>query len=219
MGSCRDYSCSEVTNNKIKFLVQAGLDAQKTYTLKIGGITNPRSFKETGKFMMTTMDIDGISHINEGYEKTIRMSVAGDMGGFKVKQTSNTNGVVNQFEISFQATIPVLDTDKFSLTLPSEMKAPADDTTLDCKPVKNVKKIKCTVQGNKLEVYFLEFTDKDSAFIWTFEAITNAPSTRPSVLIDVYVKDQYDEVVSGYPAGEAKVTNYTPADITAWKLE
>lgn len=73
-GSCRDYTCWEVTGSSIKFLIQNGLPASQENVLKIGGVTNPRSFKPSGEFLMTTLDIDGVAKIDDGFRISVTMT-------------------------------------------------------------------------------------------------------------------------------------------------
>jgi hypothetical protein len=57
-GSCKVYTCIDATEQMVIFLMQDGYDAKERLTLQVGGITNPRSFKETDVFKMTTLDTD-----------------------------------------------------------------------------------------------------------------------------------------------------------------
>ena len=96
---------------------------------------------------MATLDIDAVSPIDEGFKIGVSMTIPGDMTGFEASQDNTTNGVVNDYSISFQAVIPIIETDKFSLTLPPEMGAPATADDMACEPVDNVSDFTCTVDG------------------------------------------------------------------------
>lgn len=83
-GSCRDFTCWEVTQNSIKFLITDGLPAGTQNVIKIGGVTNPRSFKPTAEFFMQTLDIDGVAPIDDGYKIGVTMTKAGEIESFSV---------------------------------------------------------------------------------------------------------------------------------------
>jgi hypothetical protein len=49
------------------------------FNITIGGFVNPRSFAPTGSFVINTMDSDGVSIIDSGYNQTAAMSVPADL--------------------------------------------------------------------------------------------------------------------------------------------
>ena len=81
-GSCKDYTCIDATESTVIFLMQEGWKANTRLTLRVGGITNPRSFKPTDKFTMTTLDTDQESQIDSGYDLTATMVKAGEISSF-----------------------------------------------------------------------------------------------------------------------------------------
>lgn len=145
VGSCRVHSCITVEENKIYFLVHDGLEKLVEHKFEVGGVINPRSFKETAQFEMSSLDIDAISHIDDGYKIGVAMTIPGEMTGFEAVQTNDMNGIVNEYGISFLAIIPVFETDRFTMTLPEEMGAPADIAAMDCKHLENVSEMECFV--------------------------------------------------------------------------
>jgi len=101
VGSCRVYTCAEVERNMVKILFRDGLEAIKEHKLEIGGVVNPRSFKKTNDFFMASLDIDAVSPIDEGFKIGVTMQNAGDMSGFFTQHTSDVNGVIDMYTISF----------------------------------------------------------------------------------------------------------------------
>lgn len=81
-GSCKDYTCISASERDVIFLMQTGWNAREKLILEVGGITNPRSFKETEVFKMTTLDTDAESQIDSGYDLTATMTEAGEISSF-----------------------------------------------------------------------------------------------------------------------------------------
>jgi hypothetical protein len=69
----------------------------KTITLKIGGITNPRSFKPSDPIIVTTLDTDTVSVIDTGYNIPVVNTIPGQITSGSIEPTSVTNGEVNTF--------------------------------------------------------------------------------------------------------------------------
>lgn len=69
----------------------------KTITLKIGGITNPRSFKPSDPIIVTTLDTDTVSVIDTGYSIPVVNTIPGPITSGSIEPTSVTNGEVNTF--------------------------------------------------------------------------------------------------------------------------
>lgn len=181
--SCKVYTCLDATEQGVRFLIADGIAAGSTVTLEIGGATNPRSFQPTGNFIVTTLDTDGQSLIDTGYKGKAEMTIAGPISSFSTQQTNFTNGDVNLYTFAVQALIPVIVGDKFTMTLPDEIGAPADATVMDCKPRSNIVKMSCTVSGQIITINLEEFTQPSGAFSWTISGIKNPGSTKPSTAI------------------------------------
>ena len=105
---------------------------------------------------------------------------AGPITSFDMQQTNFTNGDTNTYTFSVQAVIPVVVGDKFTMTLPPEMGAPADAATLACQPTQNLIKMKCSVSGQVINIILVEFSQPNGAFSWTISGIKNPGSTKPT---------------------------------------
>lgn len=99
-GSCRDYTCIQVDDKSVKLFFPDGLPKDTVHTLTVGGALNPRSYRPTGEFKITTYDIDGIHIIDEGYKIKIAMTIPALIESFAVEQSDFTNGVVNTYTFS-----------------------------------------------------------------------------------------------------------------------
>ena len=64
-----------VTEKSVRFFLPEGFAKDATHTLTVGGVDNPRSFKPTDEFTITTYDIDGIHKIDEGYNQKLVMTI------------------------------------------------------------------------------------------------------------------------------------------------
>lgn len=82
--SCKSYTCLNVTDSSVTFLISNGLSSGDSLTLQIGGATNPRSFAPTKNFYITTLDTDGVSKIDVGYNAVTAMTIAGSIVNFNV---------------------------------------------------------------------------------------------------------------------------------------
>lgn len=78
-----------------------GLEANKDHDIVIEGVVNPRSFKETEKWLMSSMDTDGVSAIDVGYKIGVTMTIPGDMNGFFAQTEQTMNGEIADYKISF----------------------------------------------------------------------------------------------------------------------
>ena len=66
--SCKKYTCINETPQSIRFLIAGGFSKGEKIKLEVGGVHNPRSFKPTGEFIITSYDTDGASLIDTGYK-------------------------------------------------------------------------------------------------------------------------------------------------------
>jgi len=58
----------------LSIVLPFGMDAKSNFTLSVGGFINPRSFAPTGPFVINTLDTDGVSIIDTGYNQTAAMN-------------------------------------------------------------------------------------------------------------------------------------------------
>lgn len=217
--SCKEFTCLDATESEIRFLITDGdLQPGTETTLKIGGVTNPRSFQPSGNIVVRTLDTDGKSEIDTGFDIPAKMTVAGPITSFSITQTNFTNGDVNTFTFAVQALIPVIKGDKFTMTLPDEIGAPADVATMNCTVRSNIIKMTCEVDGQKITLNLEEFEQPTGAFSWSLSGIKNPGSTRPSTPFkDVSFVDKDGFVVSSYPQ-DATITNQEPADLHKYNI-
>lgn len=101
-GSCKEYTClDDASPTTIKFLIAGGEKAAgEEITLKIGGATNPRSFKPTQPIMVTSLDTDGVSQIDVGYNTQAVMTIPGEVTSFSITQDKFVNGIVNEYSFA-----------------------------------------------------------------------------------------------------------------------
>lgn len=133
--SCKTYTCLNATTSGVKYLIANGMSAGSTLTLQVGGATNPRSFKPTGPIRITTLDTDGESVIDTGFNRSAVMTLAGPVTSFSAVQTNFTNGDLNTYTFSVQAVIPVVPGDKVTFTFPREIEVLSSIT---CIPLTNI---------------------------------------------------------------------------------
>jgi hypothetical protein len=84
-------------------LVQQGIPKGTSTTIVIGGFQNPRSFQPTDNFVVTTIDTDGKSLIDVGYNKQAIMTIMADLDQFHVQQSNFMNGIKNRYTFSLQS--------------------------------------------------------------------------------------------------------------------
>lgn len=89
MGTCQDEKCTDQTNEKqIVILQQNGLAKDTAKQIRVGGLQNPRSFQPTDDFIITTLDTDGESIIDTGFNKQAAMEKQADLDQFYVTAAS-----------------------------------------------------------------------------------------------------------------------------------
>lgn len=59
--SCKNYTCLDATKSSIRFLISNGTKQGEILTLEVGGVTNPRSFRPSDDFIITSYDTDAKS--------------------------------------------------------------------------------------------------------------------------------------------------------------
>jgi hypothetical protein len=219
-GSCRDLTC--VGGDEHNLLVLLSDDdpdkfkAGSEQTLIVGGVTNPRSFKETGPITIISADTNPDYSIDTGYSTTVIMEEAGPITSFSITPTDTMNGIVNQYTFAVQALIPVIKGDKFTMIFPDEVTPPSDaDIGTACKAINNIKDpITCTVDGQKVTFEINDFVQDTGAFSWSIDGIKNPGSTKTSSpFTEVHFTDSGDNIVSSYKGNgvpDVTVTNQEP---------
>ena len=61
----------------------------------VGGVTNPRSFKQTEPIVITSTDTNPDYSIDSGYNFQVVMEEAGPITSFSITPTDTKNGVIN----------------------------------------------------------------------------------------------------------------------------
>ena len=210
-GSCKQYTCVDVTESSLRFLIPERINKGDVHTLSVGGIRNPRSFAPTSDFTMRTFDIDGVHLIDVGYSSAVEMTVAGPITSFSMEASDFENGIVNTYTFSIQAQIAVIVGDKFTFTLPEEMEPPVDASAMDCQPLDNILKMTCQIDDRKVTIIFDEFELADQAFTWTISGIKNPGSTKPSDPVsEIHFVDSQNYIVSSYSGKPIQITNSFP---------
>lgn len=221
-GSCRDLTCVAGDEHSLLVLLSSD-DADKfaagtTQTLIVGGVTNPRSMKETEGIVITSTDTNPDYSIDTGYNFKVTMEEAGPITSFSITPTNTMNGVVNKYTFAVQALIPVIKGDKFTMTFPPEVTPPSqDDIGTACIHIANLLSIACTVEGQKVTFEINDFVQSTGAFSWSIDGIKNPGSTKTSSPFTlVHFTDADDFVVSSYEGNglpDVTVTNQEPNEI------
>lgn len=107
-GTCADSPCTEATNeSQVQYLMTAGSKANTPIVIKIGGVVNPRSMEITDDFVVTTLDTDGVSEIDSGYNKRARMTKVGEIQSVLFVPSSDVNGKENEYTFTMYSPIPI----------------------------------------------------------------------------------------------------------------
>lgn len=85
------------------------------------------------------------------------MTIPGPITSFSVEPTTFVNGDINTYTFAVQALIAVIVGDKFKMTLPVEIGAPADVATMDCQSKYNIIDMTCEVSGQTITITLNEF--------------------------------------------------------------
>lgn len=88
---------------------------------------NPRSYQPTDDFVITTLDTDGKSIIDVGYNKQAVMSQMAELDQFHVRQSNFVNGVKNRYDFSLQSQIPFITGDTIYFVFPPELSPPSTE--------------------------------------------------------------------------------------------
>jgi hypothetical protein len=194
-GSCIQFACNfperdfdaeeEVPQRIVEILYPEGLAADDIHEVTIGGISNPRSFKPTGKFFFETLDIDKTSPIDIGFNAETAMTIPDPITGASLVKTNYTNGISQDMTATISATSPVIPGDRWVWTVPTEMGAPPTAEELNCEPVLTEGQeldITCEVDGQKISIIINSFSGLANSFSWEMHGLTNARSTKPSTV-------------------------------------
>lgn len=68
---------------------------------------------------MASLDTDGTSIIDQGYNQNIQTSIAGTISDFLVKPSSVVNGDMNTYIFTIKSSIPLVVGDVISFTAPA----------------------------------------------------------------------------------------------------
>jgi len=179
-GICAKWSCpsADAKKDELWILVPQTIPAGDETIIEIMGVQNPRTFKPTGVFTITTY-ADKISVIDEGFNVGTKMTIPGQLVSFSSTAGSETNGELNKYIFSIITEIPLKDDDKLSYKLPAELDPPTQ-ADLGCKSVKGFVEIECTISGSIVEITFKKFSSPTGNFSWSIENVRNPISTRPS---------------------------------------
>lgn len=125
-GICSKWSCprADAKKDELWILVPVTVPAGVTTEIEIVGVLNPRTFKQTGTFTVTTY-ADKVSVIDEGFNVGTKMTIPGQLKSFSSTPADETNGMLNKYEFSIITEIPLKDNDKLSFKLPAEVGPPS----------------------------------------------------------------------------------------------
>ena len=179
-GICSKWSCpkDDAKPDELWILVPKTIPAGEEVVIEIKGVQNPRTFKQTGTFTITTY-ADKENVIDQGFNVGTKMTIPGQLGSFSATPTNETNGALNTYNFSMISEIPLKDDDKLSYKLPAEVGPPGQEE-LNCLPVLGFEEIECTISGSIVEVKFTKLSEYTGTFQWSIDNIRNPISTRPS---------------------------------------
>jgi len=126
----------------------AGSKANTPIVIEIGGVTNPRSMSSTDDFVVTTLDTDGVSEIDSGYNKRARMTKVGEITSVLLVPTSDVNGMNNDYTFTMYSPIPITNNDQLKFTFPEQIVPPKNSEEMNCQGVTNINNVTCTIVGN-----------------------------------------------------------------------
>jgi hypothetical protein len=125
-GICSKWSCprADAKKDELWILVPVTVPANEETVIEVKGVQNPRTFKQTGTFTITTY-ADKVSVIDEGFNVGTKMTIPGQLSSFSSRPSDETNGKLNKYEFSIKTEIPLKDEDKLSYKLPAEVGPPS----------------------------------------------------------------------------------------------
>ena len=144
-------------------------------------MTNPRSFKPTDLFVITTLDTDGKSKIDEGFNKQATMTIIGEIPTVDVVPSNFVNGFVNTYTMTISSPIPILLGDRLKFKFPADIVPPADSTLMNCQGRDGLK-VDCQITGRDVIVTFTEVANKPGGgnYGFSFDNVGNPFSTKTS---------------------------------------
>ena len=162
---------------------------------ELKGLRNPRTTLTTDKFFLTTLDSDLASTIDSGYDLATKMTIEATLAAFDAAPSNVTNGADNTYTFSMDpGSLPLLDGDRLSFTMPDQITVPSQSAELACRPVEGLEKITCSVSGRSLTIVLDEVSQATGTFKWTLAHIKNPPTLERSdkfTAISVTDKDGY----------------------------
>lgn len=190
-------------------------------TVQMGGLTNPRSFKPTDLFVVTTLDTDGVSEIDDGFNKPATMSIIGEITTVDITPSNFINGEINTYTFTISSPIPIEMGDRLKFKFPKELTPPSDKEEMACFARTNVLSIDCQIAGRDVTITF-ELVVKQSGggtYAFTMENIGNPFSTKTSEGfqdITIETAEPY-YAVAEYPTASTGITNKLPAPLVTYE--
>jgi hypothetical protein len=111
-----DHSTQSIRIQTIKEVAKS-----EEVVVSLGGIKNARSYIPSGSFEITTFDTDGVSLIDNGYNKNIATSIAGTITLKPIVRESTTNGDVNTYTFELTTTVPMENNDVLKFSFPDQV--------------------------------------------------------------------------------------------------
>lgn len=222
-GTCTVRKCTTDTNEyQIVYLIPEGVPAGQSITLEIGGLRNPRSIRPSDAIVVITMDPDGTSQIDSGFDMPVTMTIPADMTSFDVQASAFTNGETNTYTFSIQQPIPLIAGDRIVFTMPDELAPPADSAAMACAGVTNINVMVCEIAGRDVIITFADVVAQSTGatYSWRIANVGNPYSTEPSSSftgIKVISANGFD--ISVYPDQTRGITNKFPAQIQVYSFD
>jgi hypothetical protein len=133
--------------------------------------------------VVTTLDTDGISEIDSGFNKPATMSIIGVITTVDITPSNFVNGFVNTYTFTISSPIPIEIGDRLKFKFPSALTPPVENAAMKCAGRTNVLSVECQIAGRDVTVTF-QLVVKQSGggtYAFTIESVGNPFSTRTSV--------------------------------------
>jgi hypothetical protein len=113
------------TSSTVTFILPTGNSKGTKIIFALNGIRNPRSFKPSDNFIISTLDQDGFT-IDEGLDTFAVMDEMNSFNDIQITSHNKTNGHLSKYNITINSLIEIRDGDKLVFTIPEIMSIPQE---------------------------------------------------------------------------------------------
>ena len=161
--SCSSRFCElDATDPKAQKLwikTNERFEKEQPRKIQLGGMKNSRSFQPSGSFVITTHD-QSKNVIDQGFNKNVATTVAGDITLKVLSRGSVVNGEVNTYKLSLTTTVPLKPNDVIKFTFPAEITVNAKGLATVCTPEVAEDIMNCGISGNDIQIIMLSLADR-----------------------------------------------------------